>query len=134
MKTTACGFDVYEVSGAVQGEKRHRAIRDFQSSGERRAGRPALFVITVKTGAVGITLTAASRVYMFEPALDPAAEVQMAGRIHRLGQTKDVLIKRFVFKDTIEERIDKLHQAMRRGEVAIANGVLPARAIRILNA
>ena len=75
----------------------------------KSVGRPAAFVITVKTGAVGITLTAATRVYLFEPALDPAAEVQMAGRIHRLGQTHDVLIKRFLYRQTIEERIDVLH-------------------------
>ena len=126
------GFDVYAVDGGVQGEARHKAIRNFQSSGERRAGRPALFVMTVKTGAVGITLTAASRVYLFEPAFDPAAEVQMAGRIHRLGQTKDVLIKRFLYKASLEQRIDQLHAKMRRGEVAIANGNLPAAAIKVL--
>ena len=73
-------------------------------------GKLTLFVIIVKTGNVGITLTAASRVYLFEPALDPAADVQMAGRIqdrHRLGQTQDVLIKRFISSGTIEERIDQ---------------------------
>lgn len=126
------GLEVYEISGSMQGEARHQAIRIFQSSGERRVGKPALFVITVKTGAVGITLTAASRVYLFEPALDPAAEVQMAGRIHRLGQTQDVLIKRFIFSETIEERIDQVHAQMRDGRVAIANGGLPGNAIAIL--
>jgi SNF2 family DNA or RNA helicase len=50
------GFDVFEVTGSTAGEKRHEAIRAFQRSGERRVGRPAAFVITVKTGAVGITL------------------------------------------------------------------------------
>ena len=44
-------------------------------------------VITMKTGTVGITLTAATRVYLMEPSLDPAMEVQAAGRIHRLGRT-----------------------------------------------
>ena len=46
--------------------------------------------MTYRTAAVGITLTAANRVYLFEPSLDPAQEVQAAGRIHRLGQTKEV--------------------------------------------
>lgn len=49
-----------------------------------RSGK--VFVFTVKLGSVGVTLTAATRVYMMEPAFDPSAEVQMAGRIHRLGQ------------------------------------------------
>ena len=89
--------------------------------------------MTYRTAAVGITLTAANRVYLFEPALDPAAEVQMAGRIHRLGQTKDVLIKRFLFRNTIEQRIDELHAEMRAGRIAVANGAPPPRAIRILD-
>lgn len=69
---------------------------------------------------------------MFEPAIEPAAEVQMAGRIHRLGQTKDVLIKRFLFRGSIEERIDSLHRAMRNGSVAVTNGALPREAITLL--
>ena len=42
-----------------------------------------VFVVTYATAAGGITLTAASRVYLMEPALDPAVEMQAAGRIHR---------------------------------------------------
>jgi SNF2 family DNA or RNA helicase len=62
----------------------------------------------------GITLTTASRVYLMEPSLDPAAEVQAAdGRIHRLGQTKQVQVKKLVFCNSIESNIvvfsPKLH-------------------------
>ena len=53
-----------------------------------------MFVVTYATAAVGITLTAATRVYLMEPAIDPAQEMQAAGRIHRLGQTKDIFITR----------------------------------------
>ena len=102
-------FAVCQFTGATEANKRHQAIREFQASGEARAGVAKVFVVTVKTGAVGITLTAATRVYLLEPAFDPAAEVQAAGRIHRLGQTRDVLIKRFAFRDSIEEQICKLH-------------------------
>ncbi|EOD22845.1 hypothetical protein EMIHUDRAFT_59280, partial [Emiliania huxleyi CCMP1516] len=64
-----------------------------------------VLVVTLRVGAVGMTLTSANRVYLFEPAFNPAAEVQAAGRIHRLGQTKDVLVTRFVYRDSIEENI-----------------------------
>ena len=37
-----------------------------------------------------------------EPCVDPAQEAQAAGRIHRLGQTKDIFIKRYCFKDSVE--------------------------------
>ena len=81
------GFHVCEFSGATKIEDRHQTIRDFQASGEARKKEAKVFVITMKTGAVGITLTAATRVYLMEPSLDPAMEVQAAGRIHRLGRT-----------------------------------------------
>ena len=56
----------------------------------------------------------------------------MACRIHRLGQTKDVLIKRFVYKDTIEDDICKLHELIKKGKISVANGRLPAAAALLL--
>ena len=65
--------------------------RRFQNS---KQPQPCVFIVTYATAAVGITLTAATRVYLMEPSMDPAQEVQAAGRIHRLGQTKEIHIKR----------------------------------------
>ena len=67
---------------------------------------------------MGITLTAANKVYLMEPALDPATEAQAAGRIHRLGQTREVLIKRFCFRETVEEAVCELHAKIKSGEGA----------------
>ena len=150
------GFDVYEFSGGTDAKRRHEMIRDFQSSlrpaaaaaassaaaaataaaAESRplalssggSGKAAtkVFVITMRTGAVGITLTAASTVYLMEPSLDPGTEMQAAGRIHRLGQTKKVLVKRFVFRNTIEEMVCVAHKKIADGEVAITDSVFPA--------
>ena len=71
---------------------RHATIREFQASidqvqaGAAVAEEPEakIFLATTKVGNVGITLTAATRVYLFEPCLDPSMEMQAAGRIHRL--------------------------------------------------
>ena len=79
-----------------------------------------------------VTLTAASRVYMLEPPLNSAMEVQAAGRIHRLGQAKEVLVKRFAYKDTIEEAVLALHAKIRGGELSITGGVLPKEGIECL--
>ena len=73
-------------------DERHRTIRSFQESAQastaKGSKRPKVaakvFVATMKVGNVGITLTAATRVYLMEPCLDPTMEVQAAGRIHRL--------------------------------------------------
>ena len=82
--------------------------------------KAGVFIVTYGTAAVGITLTAANKVYLMEPALDPATEAQAAGRIHRLGQTREVLIKRFCFRDTIEEAVCELHSKIKSGEGAAA--------------
>ena len=95
---------------------RHRLIRQFQTVPQ--AGRAAVCVTTFHCAAVGITLTAASRVVLMEPTMDPALEAQAAGRIHRLGQTKEVLIKRFAMRDTAEEAIVDLHAAQRAGALS----------------
>lgn len=91
-----------------------------------------VFVVTVKTGAVGITLTAATRCYLFEPAFDPATEAQAAGRIRRLGQTKGVMVKRFVFRNSLDESICKLHAAVRNGSVKLVNGLIPPRGVEMV--
>jgi len=70
--------------------------------------------------AVGVTLTAASRVYLFEPCLDPATEAQAAGRIHRLGQTKEIHVLRLGFKNSIEQTLVEMHQATKTGEISTA--------------
>lgn len=74
------GFEVYEFTGSSDSTIRDAAIRGFQNTATRR---PAVFVVTLRTGNVGITLTAASRVYLLEPSIDPAVEVQAAGKFLR---------------------------------------------------
>ena len=80
---TRGGVGLYSFDGSSSHKKRDDSIRQFQSTA--RAG-PAVFGITLKTGSVGITLTAASHVFLLEPSIDPADEIQAAGRINRLGQ------------------------------------------------
>jgi superfamily II DNA or RNA helicase len=126
------GYEVFEVSGTVDMKTRAEQIRAFQHGAGASAGRARVFVFTVKLGSVGLTLTAATRVYLMEPAFDPSCEVQIAGRIHRLGQNKDVLIKKFAFRDSIEENICKLHDEIRAGRVAIVGGKIPPAGIHLL--
>ena len=60
---------VFEVSRASNPAQRHAALRHFQDT---RASGPRVFATTFATAAVGLTLTAASRVYLLEASLDPA--------------------------------------------------------------
>ena len=90
--TAATGAAAATPSGGGAASKSSRAASSSSVQGARA------FCTTFATAAVGLTLTAASRVYLLEASLDPAQEAQAAGRIHRLGQTKEVLVRRFYFK------------------------------------
>ena len=115
---------IFEFNASTPPTKRHRLIHDFQAAGEGAR----VFIVTYATAAVGITLTAASRVFLLEPTLDPAQELQAAGRIHRLGQTRDIFIKRFAFKDSIEEAVCALHDKIKSGEIVLTDGRFPREA------
>ena len=122
---------VFEVSRATEPNRRHAALRQFQGGGGGAGGQARAFCTTFSAAAVGLTLTAASRVYLLEASLDPAQEAQAAGRIHRLGQTKEVLVKRFYFKDSLDEAIDELHQKIRTGDLALEGGRFPRAALQV---
>ena len=123
------GFEVFQFTGSSNTNNRDKAIRKFQDTSN---GKPAVFVITLRSGNVGITLTAASRVYLLEPSLDPAVEVQAAGRIHRLGQNKPCHVVKFAFEKTYEANVIELHKKILAGEIAIIDGFIPSEAMRIL--
>eukprot|EP00741_Cyanophora_paradoxa_P004730 tig00000826_g4588.t1 len=60
-------------------------------------------------GSAGLNLTAASTVMLLEPPLNPRDEAQAIGRVHRIGQTRPVLARKYVCEGTVEERLQALH-------------------------
>jgi SNF2 family DNA or RNA helicase len=119
---------VYELTGSTSATDRDFAIRSFQ--GPRTF--PAVFVVTLRAGSVGMTLTMASNLYLMEPSIDPAAELQAMGRIHRLGQDRAVEVKKFVFGDSVEANLLELHKEVQAGRVCIRNNFVPGPAVQIL--
>ncbi|MGY4418280.1 superfamily II DNA or RNA helicase [Bradyrhizobium sp. JR6.1] len=81
---------------------RRRAIEEFQD------GVTDLFLISLKAGGVGLNLTAADTVIIFDPWWNPAVEEQAIDRAHRIGQDKAVFVYRLVATGTIEEKMDEL--------------------------
>lgn len=69
-----------------------------------------VFLISLKAGGVGLNLTAASSVFLYDPWWNPMAEKQAVDRAHRIGQTKKVNIYKFITKNSIEEKILKLQE------------------------
>ena len=57
-----------------------------------------MFLLSMRSGAVGINLTAANHVFLMDPAFNPALEAQAIGRAHRMGQTRPVTVKKFYIK------------------------------------
>jgi len=72
-----------------------------------------LFLISLKTGGFGLNLTAADYVIHMDPWWNPAVEDQASDRAHRIGQTRLVTVYRLVVKNSIEEKIIKLHKEKR---------------------
>jgi len=126
---TRGGVGLYSFDGSSSHKKRDESIRQFQSTA--RQG-PAVFGITLNTGSVGITLTAASHVFLLEPSIDPADEIQAAGRINRLGQTKQVAVTKLVYKDTYESNIITLHEKIAAGDITFNAKSIPKAAVCIL--
>lgn len=67
-----------------------------------------ILVATLKTGGVGLNLTAAQNVIHYDLWWNPAIENQATDRVHRIGQKKDVMVYRFITKGTLEEVIDEM--------------------------
>ncbi|EAA28265.2 P-loop containing nucleoside triphosphate hydrolase protein [Neurospora crassa] len=86
------------VHGKTSISERTRLIRTFQ-------GDPQAFILimSVGTGAVGLNLTAASHVHVVEPHWNPSVEAQAIARAVRMGQTKNVLVTRYIMKRTVED-------------------------------
>src|SRR5690606_16246354 len=64
-----------------------------------------VFLISIKAGGVGLNLTEADYVFILDPWWNPAVEMQAVDRTHRIGQTRNVFIYKFITKDTVEEKI-----------------------------
>ena len=78
-----------------------------------REGDDPVFLISLKAGGVGLTLTEADYVFVLDPWWNPAAEAQAVDRAHRIGQTRPVNVYRLVSTGTIEEKVVALQERKR---------------------
>ena len=84
--------------------KREQVIDGF------RAGEQPVFLISLKSGGFGLTLTEADYVFLMDPWWNPAAEAQAVDRAHRIGQDRTVMVYRLVSEGTIEEKVLELQR------------------------
>ncbi|MFT5161450.1 MAG: SNF2 family DNA or RNA helicase [Alteromonadaceae bacterium] len=97
-------LNCYYLHGGVSRTKRETMISEFQDP----ATSPSVFVLSLKAGGVGITLTRANHVFHFDRWWNPAVEDQATDRAFRIGQKKNVFVHKFITTGTLEERIDEM--------------------------
>jgi superfamily II DNA or RNA helicase len=103
----AMGARYLYLDGSVTAKRRGELVDAFQG------GDGDFFLISVKAGGTGLTLTAADYVLHMDPWWNPAVEDQATDRAHRMGQTKPLTVYRFVAARTVEEKILELHATKR---------------------
>ena len=97
-------YKTYYLHGGTSRAQREAMIADFQDP----EGEPAVFILSLKAGGVGITLTKANHVFHFDRWWNPAVEDQASDRAFRIGQRKTVFVHKMVTLGTLEERIDEM--------------------------
>ena len=113
-KIAAAGLRFLRLDGTTPADERERLVTAFQ------AGGADVFLISLRAGGFGLTLTAADTVVHLDPWWNPAVEDQATDRTHRIGQVRPVTVVRMVSRDTVEETVLQLHARKR----ALASGVL----------
>jgi len=101
-KITYCYLD-----GATKDRK--TPVKEFQNNPEKK-----VFLISLKAGGVGLNLTAADYCIILDPWWNPAVENQAIARTHRIGQTKNVFVYKFIIKNSIEEKVLHLQEKKKR--------------------
>ncbi|XP_019458903.1 PREDICTED: putative SWI/SNF-related matrix-associated actin-dependent regulator of chromatin subfamily A member 3-like 2 isoform X1 [Lupinus angustifolius] len=97
------------LDGTLNLQQREKVIKQFSEDSST-----LVLLMSLKAGGVGINLTAASNAFVMDPWWNPAVEEQAVMRIHRIGQTKKVAIKRFIVKGTVEERMEAVQARKQR--------------------
>ncbi|MCL1079265.1 DEAD/DEAH box helicase [Parashewanella spongiae] len=104
------GFNTYYLHGGTSRTKREKMVDEFQQT----ETAPSIFILSLKAGGVGITLTKANHVIHFDRWWNPAVENQATDRAFRIGQNKTVFAHKFISIGTIEEKIDDMLESKQK--------------------
>lgn len=117
-----CVFREYNycrIDGSTAHEDRISAIDEYNKPGSEKF----IFLLTTRAGGLGINLTSADIVILYDSDWNPQADLQAMDRAHRIGQTKQVVVFRFVTENAIEEKIlERAAQKLRLDQLVIQQG------------
>ncbi|EAS35192.3 chromatin remodelling complex ATPase chain ISW1 [Coccidioides immitis RS] len=107
------------IDGSTAHEDRIAAIDDYN----RPESDKFIFLLTTRAGGLGINLTSADIVILYDSDWNPQADLQAMDRAHRIGQTKQVVVFRFVTENAIEEKVlERAAQKLRLDQLVIQQG------------
>lgn len=107
------------IDGSTAHEDRIAAIDDYNKPGSDKF----IFLLTTRAGGLGINLTTADIVVLFDSDWNPQADLQAMDRAHRIGQTKQVVVFRFITEKAIEEKVlERAAQKLRLDQLVIQQG------------
>ncbi|MCU1644756.1 MAG: Non-specific serine/threonine protein kinase [Nocardia sp.] len=104
------GTEVPFLHGGVSKQRRDAMVTGFQED----ENGPPLMLLSLKAGGTGLNLTAANHVVHLDRWWNPAVENQATDRAFRIGQRRDVQVRKLVCVDTIEERVDDMLNGKRQ--------------------
>lgn len=117
-----CVFREYKycrIDGGTAHEDRIAAIDEYNKPGSEKF----IFLLTTRAGGLGINLTTADIVVLYDSDWNPQADLQAMDRAHRIGQTKQVVVYRFVTDNAIEEKVlERAAQKLRLDQLVIQQG------------
>ncbi|KAG5298153.1 chromatin remodelling complex ATPase chain ISW1 [Histoplasma ohiense] len=107
------------IDGSTAHEDRIAAIDEYNRPGSEKF----IFLLTTRAGGLGINLTSADIVILYDSDWNPQADLQAMDRAHRIGQTKQVVVFRFVTENAIEEKVlERAAQKLRLDQLVIQQG------------
>ena len=107
------------IDGSTAHEDRIAAIDDYNKPGSEKF----IFLLTTRAGGLGINLTTADIVILYDSDWNPQADLQAMDRAHRIGQTKQVVVFRFVTEHAVEEKVlERAAQKLRLDQLVIQQG------------
>ncbi|CAG8498707.1 16172_t:CDS:10, partial [Acaulospora morrowiae] len=109
--TTFKGWKLCRIDGGVSQDDRRQQIQEFNTNPEIK-----LFILSTRAGGLGINLTGADTVIIYDSDWNPQMDLQAQDRVHRIGQTKPVIIYRLVTGNTIEGKLIEKATAKRKLE------------------
>ena len=112
------GGAVFYLHGGTPQARREQMVEEFQDP----ESEPAIFVLSLRAGGTGITLTRANHVIHFDRWWNPAVENQATDRAYRIGQRNSVFVHKMVTMGTLEERIDALIESKKKLAEEIVGG------------